>query len=268
MEKNKKSLQKVSKIKNKKSSKKEKEEKKIENSNLEESNSSSNKKDFFLKRINALMLEASLNPKKEWLFLCLIIFLLLFGGIFLFFQTSSYLLLFSSILLSLVVIMFFLMRPKQIIEKRKILLREEFVRLFSFFRLFYSNGRSVYVSLEEVRTYSSGEIGKLFDVLLEEIDEDKSITPYLNFSSHFESLEIRQVMIAIYELSLDGGKDHFYHFESVFQRISTEKRNESFDRFKNKLANLNFLPLIGSAFSMGLVAIAVIALMENSIYGL
>lgn len=224
-------------------------------------------KNGWLHKHNALLLSSGLDPKTEWIQFGIVslVFLVLCVLVI---WTKNYCLLIPSIAFYCCYLYLFFQHPSSVIKKKRIALRMEFVRLFSFFRIFLDNGHSVYGALLETRAYAKDEMLSLFDRLIEEIDTNKTIEPYLHFADAFDSIEIKQALIATYELSLDGGKDRFEHFSSVFTRVSDEKRDEDFDRFKNRLANLNFLPLVGSAFSMALVVIAVIILMGSSSYGI
>ena len=221
----------------------------------------------FFERYKKDAKEANLDIKKEAIGVIAITIVTIAIGMLGTFYWKQPLFMASAILFVLAYVFMFLNRPKSILRKKVQEKREEFVHLLSFFRLFINNGKPVYVALEEARTYAQGEMVLYFDELLSGIDEDKTIEPYLAFSNHFDSMEIKQTMISIYELSLDGGKERFLHFDSIFERIAEEKRNEAYQRLKNRLANLNFLPLIGSVFSMGLVTIAVVILMGSSNYG-
>ncbi len=224
-------------------------------------------KSSFVERYKQDAIKAGLNPKKETAYGVTTITIIMAMGFFAAFYLKQPLLIIAAFLFALGVLFFLFNKPTRIIKSKRQEQREEFVHLLSFFRLFINNGKPVYVALEETRTYAQGEMIVYFDQLLSGIDEDKTIEPYLTFSNHFDSMEIKQVLISIYELSLDGGKERFLHFDSIFERIAEEKRNEAFDRLKNRLANLNFLPLVGSVFSMGLVTIAVVTLMGSSNYG-
>lgn len=225
------------------------------------------RKPSFFERQNQLFKLTGLEPKKEWITLGITVALFLACGVFLSVYTWNFYLLIPAAILSLLYAYLFLERPKDILKAKKGKLRMDFVKLFSFLRVFLSNGHSVYSALSETRSYAEGDSLVLFDKLIEGIDVNKTIEPYLAFADAFDSIEIKQAMIATYELSLDGGKERFNHFDTVFERISEEKRDEAFYFFKNKLANMNFFPLIGSAFSMALVTIAVVTLMGNTNYG-
>ncbi len=239
---------------------------KSDNCVLADSKTPANRSSFFAKAKDSFE-KAGLNLKKEIINYSLTLVLLAALGIALYLLLGNVLTLIAVIPFIVVLTIVFLDKPKKILKKKRESLKDEFVRLLSFFRLFLNNGKSVYGALEETRTYAKGDMMVLFDKLISGIDADKTITPYLEFASAFDSMEIRQVMISAYELSLDGGKERFLHFDSIFSRISEEKRNESYDKLKGRLANLNFLPLVGSAFSMALVVVAIVVLMGGSAYG-
>ncbi|HBB05124.1 MAG TPA: hypothetical protein DCZ41_00785 [Firmicutes bacterium] len=262
MEKSKKQQQKAFKKKNKKNV-----PKTILRNEKAANDKSASLKASFLKRQNELLRSLGFDPKKEWMTFGITLAILIVCGLFLSFYVWNFYLLIPTIVLSALYAYLSLERPKDMLKCKKERLRMEFVKLFSFLRVFLSNGHSVYSALLETRSYAEGDAQILFDKLIEGIDANKTIEPYLEFADAFDSIEIKQAMIATYELSLDGGKERFYHFDSVFQRISEEKRDEAFFFFRNKLANMNFFPLIGSAFSMALVTIAVVALMGNTNYG-
>lgn len=173
-----------------------------------------------------------------------------------------------SLLLSAAIFCFAYRRPKRILRSWRKELVNEFPRLLSFFRLFVSNGRSVYVAFEECRPYASDRMRLHLETLLRRIDVDKSIAPYLSFAEEIGDIEVRQCMVAIYDLSLDGGALRLAHFETLFSRLSEEQRNASFDRFQKRLQNLNLLPLLSGGFAMALVALAVVAIMGDSFYGI
>ena len=221
----------------------------------------------FLAKTKDMFEKAGLNPRKECVNYLLTFVLMLALCIATYLLLKNVLVLVAVIPFIMILTIAFFNKPKKILRKKREGMKEEFVRLLSFFRLFLNNGKSVYGAFEETRKYAKGDMMSLFDKLISEIDVDKTITPYLEFASAFDSMEIKQVMISAYELSLDGGKERFLHFDSIFGRISEEKRNESYDNLKNRLANLNFLPLIGSAFSMALVVVAIVVLMGGSTYG-
>ncbi len=157
-----------------------------------------------------------------------------------------------------------LTRPSQIVKKQREDLESEFVHVFVYFGLFVKNGRPVYNALEDCMRYSSDNLRDKIKTLLDEIDEDKTITPYMNFAKNFQNLEIKQVLISIYKMSIEGGgEEYLRQFDAIFTTLSNSKRNKSIENEKSKYGNYNFLPMLASALSMGIIAVAVIVLMEE-----
>lgn len=213
--------------------------------------------------------EAGLNPKKE---IAIIVFgnvLLLVFAAFVYKMTDA-LIAPLSIGLLLIVSDYFLLGKVNRVKKTKAeALEKEFVHVFSYFKIFVGNGRPVYNAIEDCIRYSSPEMSDHLTNLLGEIDKDKSVKPYLNFASHFKSLEIRQVMISIYKMGNEGGSSTYIEqFQSVFSSIANEKRKYELSKFESTLNNNNFLPLADSALTMGLIIVAIVVIMGNLTYGI
>lgn len=222
----------------------------------------------FYKRFRETYTEAGLDFPKEMLKTIAFSLFPVLASLFLSYFLSLYWLLIPGCVLGMVFAFLLLTRPSQERERKRRVLQEEFVDLFSFFRLFLSNGRSVYHALEECRAYASKEMCTHLEKLLRQIDCDKSVAPYLEFAKTLGSIPVRQAMIAIYELSLDGGKERLAHFETLFSRLSLEKREERYDHYLKRIGNLNLLPLLSGGFAMILVAFAVISIMGSVGYGI
>jgi len=222
----------------------------------------------FLSKLKKRYEEAGLNFKKEAISSLVMAFIIIAMSVLMGIMYSSPYAMAGGILAGIVYLYVSYDKPSRIIGKRKEHLRGEFVSLFAFYRLFISNGRSVYSSFEETRRYASREMLPHLERLLREIDIDKSVAPYLHFAGAFDSLAIRQTMVAIYDLSLDGGQERLSHFEALFARLRVEGSETSFNRYKKRLDNLNLLPMVSGGFSMVLVALAVIAIMGSVGYGL
>ncbi len=155
-------------------------------------------------------------------------------------------------------------RPSQIIKKEKERLENEFVHVFVYFGLFVKNGRPVYNALEDCLRYCSDSLSEKIRKLLEDIDEDKTITPYMNFAKNFQNLEIKQVLISVYKMSIEGGGEEYLNqFDTLFTALSNAKRAKLIENEKSNYGNFNFLPMLASALSMGIIAVAVVVLMEG-----
>lgn len=213
--------------------------------------------------------ESGLNPKKEIAFIVMTNISLLVMAFFAYMMSEALIAPLSIILLIAVSDFFLLGKASRVKKMRVEELEKEFVHIFSYFKIFVTNGRPVYNALEDCVRYSSPAMSDLLTTLLKDIDADKSVKPYLTFSTNFRSLEIRQVMISIYKMGNEGGSStYIQQFESVFSSVAAEKRKYQISKFESTLNNNNFLPLADSALTMGLIVVAIVVIMGNLAYGI
>ena len=213
--------------------------------------------------------EAGLNPKKEMALMVVGNIFLLAVAFFAYRMTNALIAPLSIVLLIVVTDYFLLGKASRVKRIKTEALEKEFVHVFSYFKIFVGNGRPVYNALEDCVRYSSPAMSDLITNLLKDIDSDKSVKPYLSFSTHFYNLEIRQVMISIYKMGNEGGSSKYIQqFESIFSSVASEKRKYELSKFENTLNNNNFLPLADSALTMGLIIVAIVVIMGNLAYGI
>ena len=148
-------------------------------------------------------------------------------------------------------------------------LESEFIDFFSYFSIYVQDGFNVYKALEASLPYSKGELKARLQGLLSQIDQDKSLTPYLCFASKFSSIEIREVMLAIYQM-VDQGPSGVYlqQFLRLFSNLADQKRDRAQNRYLEKLDTLDFLPLLGGGISMLTLMVALLEIMGGMLNGL
>ena len=213
--------------------------------------------------------EVGLNPKKEIAIIILGNILLLVFAALIYRMTDALIAPLSMGLLLVITDYFLLGKVNRVKKAKTEALEKEFVHIFSYFKIFVGNGRPVYNAIEDCIRYASPDMSDLLTKLLEEIDKDKSVKPYLDFASRFKSLEIRQVMISIYKMGNEGGSSTYIEqFQSVFSAIASEKRKYELSKFESTLNNNNFLPLADSALTMGLIIVAIVVIMGSLAYGI
>lgn len=215
-------------------------------------------------KLKETYLKAKLNYKKETISLIIMIVAILAASIVSYiFLKQIFIVAFGAVSL-LAVAYLSLSKPKRVLNKRKKELEVEFVHIFSYFSIFVKNGRPVYNALEDCLRYSSEEMAEKIRTLLEDIDSDKSVTPYTKFSDNFENLEIKQLLVSVYKMSVEGGgEEYLRQFDMLFVALSNSNRIQRLENEVSRYSNFNFLPLIASAISMGIIAVAVVVLMEE-----
>ena len=209
---------------------------------------------------------AGLDPKKELLLgLALILpFIGAFVLVYLTFGSSFYL------VLPVIAYFFFLYlhlgRFRKILQKKEEKRTEEFVRLFTFFGVFIQDGFNVYSALKEIEAFASEDMKGLIERLLADVEEDKTVEPYIRFFSEFGDIAIKQVMISIYQMVDEGqGGVFIRQFERLFGRLSEQKHQSDKERWNERLQTLSFLPLVGSGITMIALSLSLVNIMEGSL---
>ena len=146
---------------------------------------------------------------------------------------------------------------------------EQFVTLFSYFSIYIQDGFNVYNAFEEVLPYAKGRVKNNLEGMLMQISRDKTLLPYLSFASNFVSLEIREVMLAIYQM-VDQGSSGVYlvQFQRLFSKLSDQKRVLRERKHIERLDGLSFLPLLGAGFTMLMLMLALMEIMGGMLDGL
>ena len=214
-----------------------------------------------MKKLRNKCEKIGLNFKKE-ISTTLVISVLLFSFAilaFIFLNNKILSLLFVG--LSIINFIFFFFRVNNLETKFKSSKMNDFINYFSYFKIYVLNGESVYTAFKKTIEFSSENIQPFLERLMDEIDKDKSINPYMNFANEFDDKIVEQIMISIYEM-VDNGTDTNYIgqfsniFESFKSRISNleeEKRNNKFDSFLNT-------SLIGSGLIMIILVFGIVNL--------
>lgn len=145
----------------------------------------------------------------------------------------------------------------------------EFVNLFTFFRIYLKNGYGVYSALKEIANFANSSLRENLITLINEIDNDKSITPFINFAHKFDELLIEEMMVSIYQMIDDGSSSNYLvQFELIFDKFSETLHKEQIELKDHRLANLTASSLIGSAYLIILITIGVITLIGDMLNGL
>lgn len=154
---------------------------------------------------------------------------------------------------------YYLTRYQRIINKSNNNLINDFINTFSYFRIYISNNMNVYNAFKEVSKYSSPFVKTKLLVLLDEIDDDKSLKPYLNFANNFNCKKVEEVMIAIYEMVNEGNSENYLNqFISVFTSFKTRVEKNNQDKRLNKFNLINAMSMAGMMLIMILIMLSIV----------
>lgn len=222
-----------------------------------------------MKRIKNKMLLLGLNPKNELKNLIIINLVLLILCVAIYFFSKSLMYsLFGLISLPIFSFLYFY-RYDSKIDSLQTQNTEEFTNLFSYFRIFIHNGYSVYSALKEIQNYANESLKKMLQILLDEIDEDKSIQPFITFAKNFNEIIIEEMMISIYQMIDDGeNSDYLIQFEIIFDKFSELMYQKNLRRKDSRLGTLSSAPLIGSCYLMIVLTIGIVGVIGVMVSGI
>ncbi|MDY0345715.1 MAG: hypothetical protein WCX85_04705 [Bacilli bacterium] len=148
-------------------------------------------------------------------------------------------------------------------------LQKEFVKLFTYFEIYTRNGSNIYNSLEALVGFASPNVKNYLETMLVQIDEDKSVMPFIHFGQRFHSLAIEQAMICIFQMVDQGNSEmRLLQFQNVFERISDQYYHDEIGKIRKGLDSLNTLPLIGAGLITVMITFGIIMMIGEVISGI
>ncbi len=219
-----------------------------------------------MKKLKSRMINLGLSPKKEMSTGLLISLFFIGLGVASLFLVETYLYLGISIVVMLIFNIFYFTRYSSMEKTQADQAKQDFVSLFTFFKIYLHNGYSVYTALKEIQSFADKQLAMFLSELIHDIDEDKSITPFIRFGRKFNDLIIEEMMISIYQMIDDGSNpSHLSQFDLIFGKISDLTYQKELNKKRNGLASMSTFPLVGSGVLIIMVTIGIITVMEEMI---
>ena len=214
-----------------------------------------------IKRIKDRMISLGLSVKKESLILIILNVLTLSAGLVLTVLLKNLLLIVFTLSIILLINFGFYYRIVLLEQKRYQEDLDDFVEVFTFLKIYLSNSYNVYNALSEVSKFANTSLKIKIERLLQEIDNDKTVEPFINFSRNFKELLVEQIMVALYEI-IDNGYEQstLLNFETILDKFSDTVHDRQLENKDKKLGSLAITPLIGSAILILMVTFGIISI--------
>lgn len=219
-----------------------------------------------LKRFNDLLDFISANKVKEYVLIAVINIAILASAIILTIFLKQIMVAFVG-LIALVISNYLIINSY--IEKKKAILDErehEFIAIISYFQFFITNSYNVYQAFQSLIAYASPWMEEQIQSLIIEIDNDKSVKPFINFANKFKNNVASNVMMSIYQM-VDEGENglHMYQFSSLFQELSKSQQMDLIDAKERSMGSISSFPLIGAGAITVLLTFGIISVMGDMI---
>ena len=207
-----------------------------------------------------------LSYKKEMQKLLIINLVLLAVGVGLYFlKIDLYIILIYAVIIIVVDFVYFshysTLKNKLINERD-----DEFISLMSYFQIFISNHNNVYNSFRLLLPYTSSWMKEQIETLLREIDNDKTVQPFINLGLKFKALIIESVLISIYQMVEQGEEiNATSEFSILFSQLSQSHQIERIQAKEHSFDITSSFPLVGAAMLTVLIMFCVISIIGEVI---
>ena len=154
-------------------------------------------------------------------------------------------------------------------DKKKALLKNrenELIAIISYFEVYVQNKNNVYQSFNMLIPYCSPWMKDKIETLLKEIDEDKTVQPFVNFASNFHQLSTHCLMLSIFQM-VDQGEDthQLKQFDVIFTELARNRNREMMEQKSNSLANMSTFPLIGAGLITITLTMSILSILGDLI---
>jgi hypothetical protein len=208
-----------------------------------------------------------LSYKKEMLKIILINIILLLGAVLLYLFLDN--LIYAIMLfIGLCLLDFFLLtrysdKKQNILKNRE----NELVAIISYFEVYIQNNNNVYQSFAQLIPYCSDWMKEKIETMLSEIDNDKTVQPFINFAHNFQQLSSHSLMLSIYQM-IDQGEnsEQLLQFNVIFDELSKSRNKEMVDQQDRALSNMSTFPLIGAGLITVTLTISILTILGDLIY--
>ncbi len=124
---------------------------------------------------------------------------------------------------------------------------EEFIYIISCFRIFIANGNNVYQSFNKLIEYSSDWMKDKLESFLKQIDDDKSIKPFMDFAEKFNMPVARNLLVSIYQMVEQGEtSEQLNQFVILFEQMNQTLNEEKKERKLRSFDLVSFFPVVGA----------------------
>lgn len=219
-----------------------------------------------LKRFNDLLDFISANKVKEYVLIAVINIAILASAIILTIFLKQIMIAFvgpiALVISNYLIVNSYIEKKKAILDERE----HEFIAIISYFQFFITNSYNVYQAFQSLIAYASPWMEEQIQSLIIEIDNDKTVKPFINFANKFKNNVASNVMMSIYQM-VDEGENglHMYQFSSLFQELSKSQQMDLIDAKERSMGSISSFPLIGAGAITVLLTFGIISVMGDMI---
>ncbi|MCQ2802927.1 MAG: hypothetical protein MJ225_04610 [Bacilli bacterium] len=208
--------------------------------------------------------ELGLSYTKEITVLFLIIFVIAVISIVGYIMTKNIIAPGIGLIVGLIITIFYLSRYSSMEKRNDKEHLDELISLLSYLEIFITNKNNVYTSFKMLIPYCSTFMNETINSFLIQVDNDKTVSPYINFAAKFKTKIIESLMLSIYQMVDNGENDkQFDEFNALFSDISKDFYISKVEEHKRSLDSSNAYPLYGAGGIIVILAFSIFSIMGD-----
>ena len=154
-------------------------------------------------------------------------------------------------------------------DKKKMILKNrenELIAIISYFEVYIQNNNNVYQSFNQLIPYCSEWMKERIEIMLKEIDEDKTVQPFINFANNFQTLSTHSLMLSIYQMVDQGeNSEQLLQFNVIYDELAKNRNKEMVEQKEKALSNMSTFPLIGAGLITVSLTISILSILGDLI---
>lgn len=153
-------------------------------------------------------------------------------------------------------------------ESEQLKLVQAMMDAFSLLKVLIDQGMLPYQAMKKMLPFLSKNLISPIQGLLDMIEQDTSIQPYLKCSEAFHSLMIEQLFFSLYQLENQGGKsDSFIHFQYLFDQADHQFDQRQLHALQERMQSASGMVMIATGVLAFSLLIGVMQLLAGMLYG-
>ena len=140
----------------------------------------------------------------------------------------------------------------------------ELITIITYFEVYIRNKNNVYQSFNLLIPYCSSWMKDKVETLLKEIDNDKSVQPFVNFANNFSQLSSHSLLLSVYQMVDQGENSHqLEQFDVIFDELARNRHKEMMEQKEKSLGNMSTFPLVGAGAITVILTISIISVLGD-----
>ncbi len=190
-----------------------------------------------------LKVDIKFIQKKRYLTLIFAVILALIA----FLYSSNYIFALSIIVIGLFIAKYEYWNLKSKFKQKASVSQLAFISFFGYVLVFLESNFNLYQSFKTSINYIDSSIKVQVEMLIKEIDEDKTVKPYMNFASKFNSQIVEQICLMLYQLEQNGYDATLLNrFSPLLEKLRSQTMDEYIQNQSTSLDIFGVFPLVST----------------------